>query len=145
MIAGSSEIKKWVDEQSEYLFEYAMKYVDNFGVATNLAPKFHMVDTHGRIAVMSCDFWEEDEEKNINELGMVLDKLYSSFEAVASLLVIFGTINDEETVCILVRGDGIDPVMHCKPVIWRNGVNHKFADFGPTTIKPHDEIKNLKF
>jgi len=132
-------IDKWVRESVNQLFDYAMGYITDAGIIPT--PKFHLVDIWGRSAIISCDFWDyEDENKSYARLGATLDEFATSFAAIACLLIFVGEMDGVEIIGILTYKDSC-PKLHYKPLIWAAGI----VDFGPLYVLPWDKIKNLNF
>jgi hypothetical protein len=131
--------ERWIAENVNHLFEYAMGYIMNTGVLPT--PKFHMVDGYGRCAVISCDFWDiDDENRSFAGFGQVLDNMADSFGAAICLLVFVGEIDGEEIVGILTHKNP-SPKLYYKPLLWSASI----VDFGPLTVVPWHQVKNLKF
>jgi hypothetical protein len=131
--------EQWVTENVNHLFDYAMGYIANTGIIPT--PKFHMVDAYGRVAVMSCDFWDiDDEDRDFEQFGSSLDRFAESFGAVVCLLMFVGTIDGEDVIGILTH-KAVSPKLFYKPIIWSAGI----VDFGPLTVVPANRVKNLRF
>jgi hypothetical protein len=131
-------VEGWIQSNIDFLFDYALSYVAD--VKRIPMPKFHMVDDNGRMAIVSCDFWLEEQNRDYAALGAALEKFYKAYKAVAALTVVSGQFNDEEVVGIITYGEST-PKLHVKKVIW----NHGIVDFGPVVTLPWAEVKNFKF
>jgi len=137
--------KDWIDENVDYLFDYALGYMSNTGI-TEPSPKFHMLDSIGRIAVISCEFWCKDDEhtkEDYEEFGALLDNLQETYGAVASLLSFIGEKDGKPAICILSSGKGVEPTLHYKEIIWQSMA--EFIDFTKTTSIPWKKVRNLKY
>jgi hypothetical protein len=131
--------EQWISDNIDFVFDYALGFITTTNVIPT--PKFHMTDAEGRVAVISCDFWaDEDDEHDFDELGMLLDKHAEAFKAVASLLVFVGKIDRQDVVGILTYGER-NPKLHYKHLIWAADI----LDFGPTVTLPWSAVKNLDF
>jgi len=134
------ETKEWIKNNIKHLFDYALRYIHDTNIIPT--PKFHMVDKEGKMAIISCDFWadEDDETKDYDELGRVLENLSKAYGAVASLLVVAGKFNGEDVIAIITFGEPI-PTIHIKKMIWAADI----VDFGPVQRMPYGQVKNFKF
>jgi len=131
--------EKWIKDNVEFVFDYALSFISSTHVIPT--PKFHMTDGYGRVAVVSCDFWaDEDDEHDFDELGNLLEKHAEAFGAVASLLVFVGTIDKQDIVGIITYGEP-NPKLHYKPLIWAADI----LDLGPTVTLPWNKVGNLDF
>jgi hypothetical protein len=129
-------VEQWVKDNVEYLFDYALGYLSN--VDTSFTPKFHMIDGQLRMAVISCDFWEDDGD--VNEYGTVLDGLAERYGAIACLFVFLGKLEGKEIIGIVSRGGSKSPTLSYKHIIWQGG----YPDFGPAETQLCRDVKNLK-
>lgn len=134
--------EKWIKDNVDHLFKYALQYISDTQVIPT--PKFHMLDSEGKMAIVSCDFWAEtpDEEKVYSEFGTVLDKLAKSYGAIASLLVLSGQYEGKNIIGVITWGEAF-PKFHYKEMIWHADI----LDFGPVVTIPWKKLskKNLKF
>jgi hypothetical protein len=130
---------QWVKDNTDHLFDYAMRYIDNTGIVPT--PKFHTVDKKGRSCTISMDFWDEDDEKDYDELGTYLEGVAEALEAVASLLVFVGSYKGEEIIGILAYGVDVPLKILIKPIIW----NGDFMDFGAAQEITPDDMAYVEF
>jgi hypothetical protein len=137
------QLQQWIRENVEYLFDYALSFMTNTGI-TEPSPKLHMKDRDGRLAVVSMDFWDKDDEhskQDYEEFGACIDKLMEAFGAEVALLAFIGDIKGQEVICILSYATNLQTMLHYKPILWRS----EFVDFGPVTSLPWRKVEDLEF
>ncbi len=132
--------ERWLASNVECLFSHALDFITDTGMPT---PKLHMVDIYDRLVTVSCDAWEWIENRCPEEyaqLGSALEAAIAEFGAIASLLAFAGKLDAQDIFGVLAYG-GQRPKLYYKHIIWYKDV----IDFGPTTIVPWDNVKNLQF
>ena len=132
--------EQWLANNVECLFAYALDFIAHNGIPT---PKLHMVDSHERLATVSCDSWEWADNRHPEEydkFGSALEEAIVEFGAIAGLLTFMGRLNDQDIFGILTWGSQ-RPKLYYKHVIWYKDT----IDFEQTVVMPWNRVKNLQF
>ena len=133
-------IRRWLDDTSEWLFQYALDYF--LEVEFPITPKLHTLDANDRVAVVDCKALKTDGEDISHELiGEALDGLIESLNAIAYAFLFVGKVNNVEAICIIGNGESIrEPIFYYKPIIQYVDT----LDFGPLKSISHRNIKSLE-
>jgi hypothetical protein len=133
------EIRKWLDDTSEWLFEYALDYFNE--VEFPITPKLHTIDANNRVAVIDCKTWEANDIVSYEVIGEALDGLIDSIDAVAYTFLFVAKVNNIEGICIIGNSRSIkEPIFYYKQIIRYIGG----MDFGPLESMSYKNIKSLE-